>query len=86
MMQKEILLKSMKTAISNVIETMFFQSVKINDHHQVMKDWFREDQSLLGARLSFTGPLSGKCYLILQESDIKELAADFLGISLRAAF
>jgi hypothetical protein len=80
MMLKETLAKSMKTAISSVMETMFFQPVKINDHHQNMKDWFSGDQSLMGARLHFTGPLSGECYILVPDSDVKEMTADFLGI------
>ena len=80
MILKETLLKSMKTAISNVMETMFFQPVKINDGHQIMKDWFPGNKSLLGAKLDFTGPLSGKCYILIPEPDVKEMTADFLGI------
>jgi len=73
----------MKTAISNVLETMFFQPVMINERHQEVKDWFAGNQSLLGSSLDFTGPISGKCYFLIPESDVREMTADFLGIDQR---
>jgi len=73
----------MKTAISNVLETMFFQPVMINERHQAMKDWFVGNQSLLGSSLDFNGPISGKCYFLIPEKDVREMTADFLGIDQR---
>ena len=80
-MLKETLLKSMKKAISNVMETMFFQSVHINDSHHLVKNWFSKDQPLLGAKLGFSGPVSGTCYIFTLASDVEEMTADFLGIA-----
>ena len=34
----------------------------------------------MGARLNFTGPLSGECYILIPDLDVKEMTADFLGI------
>ena len=82
-MLKETLLKNMKTATSNVLETMFFQHVQIKDNHQHLIDWFPEDQSLLGAKLDFSGPVSGLCYILIPMPVLEELTADFLGIALR---
>jgi len=80
-MSKEKLLKNMKTAISNVMETMFFQPIQINDNPKLIKNWFSDDQALFGARLGFDGPVSGMTYILFSASDMKEMTADFLGIS-----
>jgi hypothetical protein len=71
----------MKTAISNVMETMFFQPMQINDNPKLIKNWFSDNQPLFGARLYFDGPVSGMTYILLSTSDMEEMTADFLGIS-----
>jgi CheY-specific phosphatase CheX len=80
-MSKEKLLKNMKTAISNVMETMFFQPIQINDNPKLVQNWFSNDQTLFGARLDFDGPVSGTTYILFSTGDMEELTADFLGIS-----
>lgn len=79
-MLKETLLRSLKTAISDVLETMFFQPVQIDNNHRCLKEWFAKDPPLLGASLGFAGPISGICYILIPDQGVQEMTANFLGI------
>ncbi len=79
-MLKETLLTSLKAAISDVLETMFFQPVQIDDSHHDLKEWLSEDPHHLGARLGFSGPITGTCYVLVPDQGGAEMAANFLGI------
>lgn len=79
-MLKETLLRSLKTAISDVLETMFFQPVQIDNNHRCLKEWFAKDPPLLGASLGFAGPISGICYILIPAQGVEEMTANFLGI------
>ena len=70
----------MREAISNVLETMFFQPVQIVDNDRTLLEWFSQNESLLGARLDFKGPLSGSLYLIIPMKVVSEITANFLGL------
>lgn len=79
-MLKEMMLKSLKTAISSVLETMFFQPVQMDNSNCKLQDWLSKDKPLLGATLDFNGPFIGRCCLLLPVELIKEMTANFLGL------
>ncbi len=79
-MDRETMLKSLKAAISDVLETMFFQSVEIQERNSVINSWFEDDLPLLGASLDFHGPCDGVFYLVSPVEAIAEFTANFLGI------
>jgi len=74
------MLKSLKAAISDVLETMFFQSVEILERNSVINSWCEDDLPLLGASLDFHGPCDGIFYLVSPVEVIAEFTANFLGI------
>jgi CheY-specific phosphatase CheX len=73
-------METMKEAISNVLETMFFQPVQISDTNCTLQEWFAYNRSLLGATLIFKGLLSGSLYLLIPVEIISEITANFLGL------
>ena len=79
-MDKEIMMEMMKQAISDVLETMFFQPVQISSKNGTLQEWFSDKQSLLGAILSFGGPFAGSIYIVIPVNLVKEITANFLGI------
>jgi hypothetical protein len=79
-MDKEIMMELMKQAISDVLETMFFQPVQISSKNYTLQEWFFDKQSLLGATLTFSGPFAGLFYIVIPVNLVKEITANFLGI------
>ena len=79
-MDKKTILETMKAAISNVMETMFFQPVQINNKGCKLRKWFSDKEPLLGAKLNFTGPSSGSCYFLIPAKLMSEITANFLGL------
>ena len=79
-MGKETTLTSLKTAISSVLEMMFFQPVQIGDSDCGLQDWLSKDEPILASTLAFDGPITGRCYLLLPVAVIREMTANFLGI------
>ena len=79
-MDKEIMMGMMKQAISDVLETMFFQPVQISCKDCTLQEWFSDKQSLLGAILTFSGPFAGSIYIVIPVNLVKEITANFLGI------
>jgi len=79
-MEKESLKKNLREAIFNVMETMFFQLVQASDVDGTMQEWFFHDQCLLGATLTFKGPLTGSLYLLMPVEIIDEITCVFLGL------
>lgn len=79
-MDKEIMMEMMKQAISDVLETMFFQPVQISSKNGTLQEWFSDKQSLLGAILTFSGPFAGSIYIVIPVKLVKEITANFLGI------
>jgi chemotaxis protein CheY-P-specific phosphatase CheC len=70
----------MKTSISEVFETAFFETVEIQPAGQ---DGFMAafgDQVLTGAVLRFTKGLEGAVYVIAPDRWVSRMTADFLGI------
>ena len=80
-MDRDTMMTTLREAISNVLETMFFQPVQIVDYDCTLLEWFSQNQSLLGATLNFDGPLSGSLYLLIPGRMTDEITANFLGLS-----
>ena len=79
-MDREIMIKTMREATSNVLETMFYQPVQITDTNCSLQDWFSDTQLLVGATLSFHGSSKGSFYLLLPATMVAGITANFLGI------
>jgi len=79
-MDSETMMKTMRQAISNVLETMFFQPVQITDKNSTLQEWFSDKQSLLGAALKFTGPSEGSFFFIIPPKLAGKITANFLGL------
>jgi hypothetical protein len=79
-MEKETLMKNLRDAISDVMETMFFQLVQVSDVDGTIQEWFSRDQCLLGATLTFDGPLTGSLYLLMPAEMVDAMTCDFLGL------
>ncbi len=82
-MDRETMLESMRVAISNVLETMFFEPVQISENNCTLQEWFSDKQSLLGATLDFTGSSSGACFLLIPSDLAGEITANFLGLAVQ---
>lgn len=83
-MERETIITKMKEAISNVLGTMFFQLIQINDGNYSLQDWFSDTHLLVGATISFHGPSTGSFYLILPAAMVARITANFLGIEEKA--
>lgn len=70
----------MKTSISEVFETAFFETVEIQPAgEEISMDAFG-DQVLTGAVLPFSKGLDGAVYVIAPDRWVSRMTADFLGI------
>jgi len=78
-MRRKSLMKVMRAAISDVLETMFFMTVQFSENRCTLKEWFSDRKSLFGATISFKGPLSGSLWLVAPVSALNEITANFLG-------
>ena len=83
-MDRETIMMTMGEAISNVLGTMFFQLIQINESKHSLQDWFSDTQILVGATLSFHGPSTGSFYLLLPATMVVGITANFLGIEEKA--
>jgi len=79
-MDKKAMMGAMRAAISNVLETMFFQPMQISNKNCTLQEWFSGKQSLLGATLNFTGPFAGSVYVLIPAKVVSEITANFLGL------
>lgn len=73
--------KNMKLAISDVLETMFFQAVQFVEEPLSIAEWFSGNESLNIARLEFAGPVCGAYYLWVPSGLAAVMTANFLGLS-----
>lgn len=74
------IMKKMKDAISNVLETMFFLPTEILDRDISLQQWLAHEKALLGSQIHFHGSLSGSTYLLVPEEVAGEITANFLGL------
>ena len=79
-MDRETMMKAMREATSNVLETMFYQPIHITDANCSLKEWFSDTQLLVGVTLSFRGPSRGLFYLFLPTAMVTRITANFLGL------
>lgn len=79
-MDRETMMKTMREATSNVLETMFYQPIHITDANCSLKEWFSDTRLLVGATLSFHGPSTGLVYLFLPTAMVTRITANFLGL------
>jgi len=79
-MDRDAMMKTMREAISNVLDIMFFQPVQIADSDCTLQEWLSQEQSLLGATLRFDGSVSGLLYLLIPVAMASEITANFLGL------
>ena len=77
---KEPIMK-LKQATSNVLETMFFEPIQFVEHADTLENWFCGNRALIGATLNFVGPSSGIYLLLIPGRLVKEITANFLGLS-----
>ena len=59
MMEKDSLIRAMKTSISEVLEKMFFLPVEFSDIGISDKTWNIKDEGIYGTKLTFKGAFSG---------------------------
>ena len=79
-MDRQTIMETMRKAISNVLETMFFQPVQISNKNCTLQEWFSDKESLLGATLNFAGPFAGSVYVLIPAKVVSEITANFLGL------
>lgn len=79
-MKRDTMMKTMREAISNVLDTMFFQPVQFVDSKCTLQEWFSDKQSLVGATLNFINSSEGSFYLLLPVEIVKGVTANFLGL------
>jgi len=80
----EEMTKAMRKAISDVMNKMFLLPVQIKGNGIALNKWFSNHQALVGAILNFTGPSSGFSFLLMPKAVIREITANFLGVSEKA--
>lgn len=74
------LTKMMKTSISEVFETAFFETVEIRPAGADMSLTAFGDQRLTGATLRFSGGEDGLVCVIIPDRWLSRMTSDFLGI------
>jgi len=79
-MRRETMMEAMREAISDVLETMFFQPVQMSDTNCSLQEWFSDTPLLAGATLSLYGPSTGSFYLLLPATMVVGITANFLGV------
>ena len=70
----------MKTSISDVFETAFFETVEIQTSREAFSMEAFGDQSLTGTVLRFSKGLEGAVYVVAPDRWVSRITADFLGI------
>lgn len=78
-MKTEAMTANLKRAISDVLETMFFQPVQFIQAPDRVDGWLAEERSLIGSTLHFSGPVGGTCYLLMPAALARRVTANFLG-------
>ena len=79
-MERDLMMKSLKDTISNVLETMFFQPLQFLDDNCTLSEWFSQGQDLYGVSLNFNGSSKGSLSLLIPFRCVTEMTANFLGL------
>ena len=80
-MDRELLKKTMRTSISEVLEKMFFLPLDFSEAETPGELW--EDPGaadLMVVRMSFSGPFSGSLIFLIPRKLGVDMTADFMGI------
>jgi CheY-specific phosphatase CheX len=75
------LMTTLTRSISNVLETMFFLPIRVEEDDPAIDEWMQAVSNPVGAQIGFTGPFSGQAFFILSENVVMEMTANFLGLS-----
>lgn len=78
--------QNLKTAIvdsiSNVLETMLFMTLEFEEDSSLVESGILSNENLACCKLDFKGALSGVFFLMIPETLLKDMAADFMGIDI----
>ena len=75
---KKILMETMMTSISEVMETMFFLPVEFDGETTLSGCGLNKEKSL-ACRLTFNGDVSGDLAILAPENLVAEMAENFMG-------
>jgi len=78
-MGKKTLMTAMKDSIFNVLETMFFLSLNIDERLTVPQSTLLTSGKILGSRLTFSGSRNGVFYFFIPEFLLMDITENFLG-------
>ncbi len=77
---KDALKTAMTTSISEVLETMFFMTIDIDDTAELSPFATATAEKMLASRIEFEGPLSG-CFLFMApEGILRAMTETFMGL------
>jgi len=75
---KKILMKAVKTSISEVMETMFFLPVEFDGESTLSECGLNKEKTLV-CRLAFNGDTSGSLVIVAPRILVTEMAENFMG-------
>ena len=78
-MKKKDMTTAMKNSISEVLETMFFLSLDFSNDIELQDLWDTKKETILSAKLIFSGPLSGYAVFCIPKTSALSITADFMG-------
>lgn len=79
-MEVEKLKKSLMDSIFDVLENMFFMPVEASSQELTLREWLKNQGTIVGASLNFSGALNGRFYFLIPEREATSACASFLGI------
>ena len=80
-MEVKALKTAMTDSISEVLETMFFLPLDMDDADKPQSLWPSEDEDILVSQLNFNGLFSGRFYFFIPNSLAVSITTSFLGIA-----
>ncbi len=80
-MKREDMRKALREAISEVMETMFFQPVNIKESGCTLSEWLTGGEPLVTVSLSFFGPLDGALFFLVPSRLANGITSNFLNLS-----
>jgi CheY-specific phosphatase CheX len=75
----KIVMKAMKTSISEVMETMFFLPVEFSEDPSIKEIKGLKGKRNKACRLDFSGDWSGSVYLLVPTGLLSQMAENFMG-------
>ncbi len=80
-MEVTALKTAMTDSISEVLETMFFLPLDMDDADTPQTLWPSKDEDIRVSQLNFNGPFSGRFYFFIPNSLAVSITTSFLGIA-----